>query len=46
VLYLHENTYPFTGVMDEYVDVMATDLIPGWPFDTAKPSFYPSCQGA
>jgi len=29
VLYLHENTYPFPGVMDEYVDVMGTDLIPG-----------------
>ena len=29
MLYLHENTYPFPGVMDEYVDVMRTDLIPG-----------------
>jgi hypothetical protein len=29
MLYLHENTYPFTGMMDEYVDVMRTDLIPG-----------------
>ena len=29
MLYLHENTYPFPGVMDEYVKVMETDLIPG-----------------
>ena len=29
MLYLHENTYPFTGMMDEYVGVMETDLIPG-----------------
>lgn len=29
MLYLHENTYPFTGVMDEYIQVMETDLIPG-----------------
>lgn len=29
LLYLHENTYPFPGVMDEYVKVMETDLIPG-----------------
>ena len=29
MLYLHENTYPFPGVMDEYINVMETDLIPG-----------------
>jgi hypothetical protein len=29
MLYLHENTYPFTGMMDEYIKVMETDLIPG-----------------
>ncbi len=29
MLYLHETTYPFTGVIDEYVRVMETDLIPG-----------------
>ena len=29
MLYLYETTYPFSGVMDEYIDVMATDLIPG-----------------
>jgi len=29
MLYLHENTYPFTGMMDEYVKVMETDLLPG-----------------
>jgi len=29
MLYLYENTYPFPGVIDEYVDVMGTDLLPG-----------------
>ncbi|MEE8373560.1 MAG: hypothetical protein V3R87_07580, partial [Dehalococcoidia bacterium] len=29
MLYLYETTYPFPGVIDEYVDVMETDLIPG-----------------
>ena len=29
MLYLYETTYPFTGVMDEYIEVMGTDLIPG-----------------
>jgi len=29
MLYLYETTYPFTGVMDEYIQVMGTDLIPG-----------------
>ncbi|HEY48564.1 MAG TPA: hypothetical protein G4O13_00780 [Dehalococcoidia bacterium] len=29
MLYLYETTYPFTGVMDEYIKVMGTDLIPG-----------------
>ena len=29
MLYLHETTYPFTGVLDEYIDVMENDLIPG-----------------
>jgi len=29
MLYLHETTYPYTGVIDEYVDVMETDLLPG-----------------
>jgi hypothetical protein len=29
MLYLYETTYPFPGKMDEYVNVMGTDLIPG-----------------
>jgi len=29
MLYLHENTYPFPGVIDEYMDVMGTDLMAG-----------------
>ncbi|MEE8470178.1 MAG: NIPSNAP family protein [Dehalococcoidia bacterium] len=29
MLYLHENTYPYPGMMDEYVRVMETDLLPG-----------------
>ena len=29
MLYLYETTYPYPGMMDEYVDVMGTDLIPG-----------------
>jgi len=29
MLYLHETTYPFPGKMDEYIDVMGTDLMPG-----------------
>jgi len=29
MLYLYETTYPYPGVMDEYVDVMGTDLLPG-----------------
>jgi hypothetical protein len=29
MLYLYETTYPYSGVMDEYVEVMGTDLIPG-----------------
>src|SRR4030043_97052 len=29
MLYLYETTYPYAGVMDEYVKVMGTDLIPG-----------------
>lgn len=29
MLYLYETTYPFPGVMDEYIEVMGTDLIPG-----------------
>jgi len=29
MLYLYETTYPFPGKMDEYVDVMGTDLMPG-----------------
>ncbi|MBE0480149.1 MAG: NIPSNAP family protein [Dehalococcoidia bacterium] len=29
MLYLYETTYPYTGVIDEYIKVMETDLIPG-----------------
>jgi hypothetical protein len=29
MLYLYETTFPYPGVMDEYVDAMGTDLIPG-----------------
>jgi hypothetical protein len=29
MLYLYETTFPYPGVLDEYIQVMGTDLIPG-----------------
>ncbi len=29
MLYLYETTYPFPGTIDEYMDVMGSDLMPG-----------------